>query len=58
VRATRSGSARHRRTKRTARTVYESLLADWSEEDLTTLVELLRRYNLALEEHPPERAFH
>lgn len=33
-------------------------LGDWSEEDLTTLVELLRRYNLALEEHPPERAFH
>lgn len=31
-------------------------LGDWSEEDLTTLVELLRRYNLALEEHPPERA--
>ncbi len=33
-------------------------LGDWSEDDLTTFVELLRRYNLALEEHPPERVSH
>jgi DNA-binding MarR family transcriptional regulator len=34
VKATRAGAARHRRTKRTARTVYEALLSDWSDDDL------------------------
>jgi DNA-binding MarR family transcriptional regulator len=34
VRSTPAGRARHRRTKRTARKVYEQLLADWSEDDL------------------------
>ncbi|HYF74761.1 MAG TPA: MarR family winged helix-turn-helix transcriptional regulator [Nocardioides sp.] len=34
----------------------EERLDGWSEEDLSTLVGLLARYNLALEEHPPERA--
>ena len=34
VSATRAGAARHRRTKRTARAVYETLLSDWSEDDL------------------------
>ena len=50
VRATRTGSARHRRTKQTARAVYEALLADWSEDDLhqaahvaARLVETLER---------------
>lgn len=50
VRATAAGEARHRRTKRTARTVYEKLLADWSEDDLrqaahvaVRLVETLER---------------
>ena len=34
VRATRAGAARHRRTKLTAREVYEAFLADWDEDDL------------------------
>lgn len=34
VRATRTGAARHRRTKLTARVEYRKLLRDWSEEDL------------------------
>jgi len=36
----------------------DARLGDWSEADLDTFVALLRRYNHALEEHPPERAFH
>ncbi|HEY0951741.1 helix-turn-helix domain-containing protein [Nocardioides sp.] len=36
----------------------DARLGDWSEADLDTFVELLRRYNHALEEHPPERALH
>src|SRR3954452_19415929 len=34
VKATRTGSARHRRTKQTPRTVYEAFLSDWTEDDL------------------------
>ena len=34
VSATRAGTARHRRTKRTARVLYADLLADWSETDV------------------------
>jgi DNA-binding MarR family transcriptional regulator len=34
VRATRAGAARHRRTKQTARAVYEKLLANWTDDDL------------------------
>lgn len=33
-------------------------LGDWSEEDLSTFVDLLRRYNRALDAHPSERASH
>lgn len=58
VRATRSGSARHRRTKRTARTVYESLLADWSEEDLRQAAHVAARLVDTLEHRrsgPPDR---
>lgn len=31
-------------------------LGDWSEEDLSAFVDLLRRYNRALDAHPSERA--
>jgi DNA-binding MarR family transcriptional regulator len=34
VHATRTGTARHRRTKETAHALYEKLLADWSADDL------------------------
>jgi DNA-binding MarR family transcriptional regulator len=43
VRATRPGVARHRRTKQTARRVYERLLVDWSEEDLRAAAQVARR---------------
>lgn len=43
VKATRTGAARHRRTKRTARTVYAALLADWSEEDLRQAAHVAER---------------
>lgn len=33
-------------------------LWDWSEEDLSAFVDLLRRYNRALDAHPSERASH
>src|SRR5690349_17026065 len=34
VSATRAGARRHRRTKQTARKIYEELLVDWSEDEL------------------------
>lgn len=49
VRATRTGSARHRRTKQTARTVYEALLADWSEDDLQQAAHVAARLVETLE---------
>lgn len=49
VRATRAGAARHRRTKRTARTVYEALLSDWSEEDLRQAAHVAARLVETLE---------
>lgn len=49
VKATRAGAARHRRTKRTARTVYEALLADWSEEDLRAAAHVAARLIETLE---------
>lgn len=50
VKATRSGAARHRRTKRTARTVYEALLADWSEDDLRQAAHVAARLVETLED--------
>jgi DNA-binding MarR family transcriptional regulator len=49
VRATRSGAARHRRTKQTARKVYEALLADWSEDDLEQAARVASRLVETLE---------
>lgn len=51
VRATRSGAARHRQTKGTARLVYESLLQDWSAEDLAAAERVALRLTIALEPH-------
>ena len=49
VRATRTGAARHRRTKKTARTVYERLLAGWSEDDLRQAARVAARLIETLE---------
>jgi hypothetical protein len=43
VSATRTGAARHQRTKRTARAVYERLLADWPEDELRAAAQVARR---------------
>jgi DNA-binding MarR family transcriptional regulator len=43
VNATRAGAVRHRRTKHTARALYEELLADWSEDDLRAAAQVARR---------------
>jgi len=53
VKATRAGAARHRRTKRTARGVYEELLADWSEDDLRQAAHVAARLVETLENRPP-----
>ena len=52
VSATRAGSARHRRTKQTARRLYQKLLADWSEDDLRAAAKVARRLTETLE--PPK----
>ncbi len=49
VRATRTGAARHRQTKRTARSVYAVLLQDWSAEDLAAAERVARRLTRTLE---------
>jgi len=49
VSATRQGAARHRRTKQTARAVYEKLLADWSDDDLQATTQVAGRLIKALE---------
>jgi DNA-binding MarR family transcriptional regulator len=51
VSATRAGAARHRRTKQTAHSLYENLLADWSEEDLRAAAKVARRLTETLD--PP-----
>jgi DNA-binding MarR family transcriptional regulator len=51
VSATRAGAARHRRTKQTARSLYENLLADWSEDDLRAAAKVARRLTETLD--PP-----
>jgi DNA-binding MarR family transcriptional regulator len=53
VRATRSGAARHRRTKQTARKVYAELLAGWSEDDLRHAARVAARLVETLEQRPP-----
>jgi DNA-binding MarR family transcriptional regulator len=49
VRATHAGAARHRQTKGTARSVYESLIQDWSAEDLAAAERVARRLTSTLE---------
>jgi DNA-binding MarR family transcriptional regulator len=49
VRATHAGAARHRRTKQTARSLYEKVLADWSEDDLRAAAEVARRLTETLD---------
>jgi DNA-binding MarR family transcriptional regulator len=49
VRATRAGTARHRRTKRTARAVYATLLAGWPDEDLQQVAHVAARLVETLE---------
>jgi DNA-binding MarR family transcriptional regulator len=56
VRATRVGAARHRRTKRTARAVYEALLSDWSEDDLRQTAHVAARLVDTLEHRTTHRS--
>jgi DNA-binding MarR family transcriptional regulator len=49
VKATRAGAARHRRTKQTARAVYEDFLSDWAEDDLRQAAHVAARLVAALE---------
>ena len=49
VRSTRTGAARHRRTKLTARAEYRKLLKDWSEEELRTAARAAARLVETLE---------
>ena len=56
VRATRAGAARHRRTKRTARAVYEALLSDWSEDDLHEAAHVAARLVDTLEHRTDARS--
>jgi DNA-binding MarR family transcriptional regulator len=56
VRATRAGAARHRRTKRTARAVYEALLSDWSEDDLHEAAHVAARLVDTLEHRKDARS--
>lgn len=56
VRATRAGSARHRRTKETARAVYEQLLEGWCEEDLQKAAHVAACLVDTLERRPTSRS--
>lgn len=49
VTATRAGTARHQRTKETARSLYTKLLEDWSEDDLRAAAQVARRLTQTLE---------
>lgn len=49
VKATRAGAARHRRTKQTARAVYEEFFSDWAEDDLRQMAHVAARLVAALE---------
>ena len=54
VKATRSGAARHRRTKQTARAVYLEFFSDWSEHDLRQAAHVGSRLVAALEHRRPD----
>ena len=56
VRATRSGAARHRRTKQTARAVYLEFFADWTETDLRQAAQVGARLVTALEQRRPDHS--
>jgi DNA-binding MarR family transcriptional regulator len=56
VKATRAGAARHRRTKRTARAVYEELLSDWSDDDLRHAARVAARLVDTLEHRTTSRS--
>jgi DNA-binding MarR family transcriptional regulator len=49
VGATPAGAKRHRQTKETARSLYEQVLADWSEDDLQAAAKVARRLTATLE---------
>ena len=49
VGATPAGAARHRQTKRTAHSLYEQVLADWSEDELRAAAKVARRLTETLE---------
>ena len=49
VRSTRAGAARHRRTKKSARAVYEQFFSDWTEDDLRQMAHVAARLVAALE---------
>ncbi|GAA4700791.1 hypothetical protein GCM10023215_44470 [Pseudonocardia yuanmonensis] len=49
VSATRAGAARHRRTKQTARSLYEKVLADWTDDELKAAAQVARRLVATLE---------
>jgi DNA-binding MarR family transcriptional regulator len=49
VSASQAGAARHRRTKQTARSLYQNVLADWSEDDLRAAAKVARRLTETLE---------
>lgn len=53
VRATAAGAARHQSTKQTARTVYQKLLSDWSEDDLRQVAEVAAGLVQTLEQRHP-----
>ncbi|MGN6751338.1 MAG: MarR family winged helix-turn-helix transcriptional regulator [Intrasporangium sp.] len=58
VSATSTGAARHRRTKQTARRVYERLLAGWSEDDLDVVAHAAARLVETLEPDQSNSAPH
>ena len=49
VGATPAGAERHRQTKRTAHSLYEQVLADWSEDELRAAAKVARRLTETLE---------
>jgi DNA-binding MarR family transcriptional regulator len=56
VHATRAGTARHGRTKQTARALYRELLADWPEPDLRAATAAAHRFVETLERPPASKA--
>jgi DNA-binding MarR family transcriptional regulator len=55
VSATRAGTARHWRTKRTARVLYADLVADWSEADVEAATQVARRLTETLAQPRADR---